>query len=62
MKVAHVEFDDGTVKRYELSEEEVTDLTSAALYGNGWLRLRHGEETTLINLGHVLIVEVMPCE
>ena len=62
MKVAHVEFDDGTVKRYELSEEEVTDLTSAAMYGSGWLRLRHGESMTLVNLGHVLLVEVMPCE
>ena len=62
MKVAHVEFDDGTVRRYELSDEAATDLTSAALYGSGWLRLRDGEETTLINLGHVLLVEVMPYE
>ncbi len=60
MTVAHVEFDDGTVKRYELSEEEVTDLTSAAMYGSGWFRYRDGEDTTWFNLKGIGSVAVEP--
>lgn len=56
------EFDDGTVARYEFHDEGVTDITSAALYGNGWFRFTMGKALHLINLAHVLKIEVIPHE
>lgn len=61
-KTVQLEYDDGTIGQYEFDEQEVTDLTSAALYGSGWFRFKDGKATMLVNLRHVLNARVMPHE
>lgn len=59
-KTVNIEFGDGTVVQKVFDEQEVADLTSAAMYGCGWFRYHEGDDVVMLNMSHVLCVRVMP--
>ena len=61
-KAVVFEFDDGSTMEQNLTEEQVCDLTSAAMYGCGWFRYRKNGNTHMVNMNHVHIVTVMADE
>lgn len=62
MNTVDVEYDDGSAASYRLTDEQVCDLTQAAMYGCGWFRYKEGAKVTMVNLGHATCIEVVPDE